>query len=224
MMLKYDIQFFGGRGSSSGGGGGGATGGLNPKDIVSTASLLSAEGKTREINQTMNAVKKVADDYGINLNDIQIATLTGRGASTMAYYDTSGNLAVNKAYFDTKKMNDAYDRCVDQKFHPSRGKYSGLEAVASHELGHRLTEEIGRKMGLGDWQLDKASSKVMKEAAKQLGTKVGSVSKGISKYGQKNHAEALAEAFADVYCNGKKASKESRAVVDIMNGYLKGGK
>lgn len=220
-MVKYNLQFFGGRGSSSGGIGGG---GLNPKDIASTASLLSAEGKTREINETMNAVKKISDDYGLNLNDIQIATLKGRGASTMAYYDAQGNLAVNKAYFDSKTMNTAYDRCVKDGFHPSRGNKSALEAVASHELGHRLTEEIGRKMGLGDWQLDKASNRVMKEAAKKLGTKVGSVSKGVSKYGQKNHAEALAEAFADVYCNGKKASKESRAIVDIMNGYLKGGK
>ena len=34
-------------------------------------------------------------------------------------------------------------------------------------------------------------------------------------------AEALAEAFADVYCNGSKASKESKAIVDVMNSYLK---
>ena len=221
-MIGFDLQYFGGRGSSSGGGGGGgASGGLNPKNIAETTSLLSAPGKRNEINETMAAIKAVSDDYGLTLEDIQLATLKGRGASTMAYYDSRGNLAVNNAYFDSKKMNQAYDACVKDGFHPSRGSKSGLEAVAAHEMGHRITEEIGRKMGLGDWQLDKASNTIMSNAKKSLGAKsVGDIRAKVSGYAKQSNAEALAEAFSDVHCNGKKASKESRAIVAEINKYF----
>ena len=41
----------------------------------------------------------------------------------------------------------------------------------------------------------------------------------ISGYAKTNYAECVAEAFADVYCNGKNAKKESRAVVSELNKY-----
>lgn len=216
-MIKLGLQFFGGRGSSSSGG---TTGG-GSVNILSTDSLLSASGKTTEINQVMNAVKSVADDYGVNLYDMRIATLDAKSQSTMAYYDNNGNLAVNKNYFNAQKMNNAYDESVKSKFHPSRGNKTGLEAVSAHELGHALSEEVGRKLGYGDWQLDKASNKIIAEAKKQGGFKsVGAMRKAISGYAQKDNAEAIAEAFSDVYCNGKKARKESQAIVNVLNSYF----
>jgi hypothetical protein len=169
----------------------------------------------------MNAVKSVADDYGVNLYDMRIATLDKKSQGCMAYYDNKGNLAVNENYFDSKKMNDAYDACVKSGFHPSRGNKTGLEAVSAHELGHALSEEVGRKLGYGDWQLDKASNKIIAEAKKQGGFgSVDSMRKAISGYAKKNNAEAIAEAFSDVYCNGNKAKKASKAVVDVLNSYF----
>lgn len=97
-MIELNLQFFGGRGSSSSGG---ATGGVGAGTVVSTESLLSASGKRKEIAQTMQAVKNVADRYGVDLSDIQLATM--KGSPAMAYYDSRGNLAVNKSYFDSKK-------------------------------------------------------------------------------------------------------------------------
>ena len=218
-MIKLQLQFFGGRGSSSGGGGGGNTGGnIN---VLDTTSLLSASGKNSEINSVMSAVKKVSDDYGVDMSDLRIAKLDKKDQGVMAYYDASGNLAVNETYFNSKAMNSAYDGSVKSGYHPSRGNKSGLEAVASHELGHALTEEAGRKLGYGDWQLDKVSNDIVKTAKKNLGFKSTSdVRKKISGYGQKSNAEAVAEAFADVYCNGKKASNASQAVVNALNGIL----
>jgi hypothetical protein len=43
----------------------------------------------------------------------------------------------------------------------------------------------------------------------------------ISKYATASNAEALAEAFCDVYCNGNSAKRESKAIVKTMNKYLK---
>jgi hypothetical protein len=43
----------------------------------------------------------------------------------------------------------------------------------------------------------------------------------ISGYAKENARECIAEAFADVYCNGGRAKKESQSIVDVMNKYLK---
>ena len=99
----------------------------------------------------------------------------------------------------------------------------GIEAVVAHEMGHALTDEIAKRKGYGNWQLDRASTDIVKQASKNAGYG-NSTRKFISKisgYGATSHAEALAEAFADVYCNGSKAGKESKAVVDLMNSYFK---
>jgi len=45
--------------------------------------------------------------------------------------------------------------------------------------------------------------------------------KAVSGYAEENNAECVAEAFADVFCNGKKAKAESRAIVSVLEKYLK---
>lgn len=202
---------------------GGASVGLNPKNVVSTTSLISArEGSQREVDQTLTVLRDVESKYGVVVEDAKIATLKGAGRSTMAYYDNSGNLAINKSYFDAAKMDAAYDGCVREGFHPSRGNKTGIEAVTAHEMGHRLTDAIGEKTGRGKWAIDAVSNDVVKQAARNAGYGRNTrqfISK-ISGYAKSSNAEALAEAFADVYCNGARASRESRAIVDIMNSYF----
>lgn len=208
----------GSRGASSGGATGGAGG-----NILGTESLVSArESKQREVDDVLTVARDIYDEYGIIATDLQIATMDKKGQSTMAYYDNEGNLAINESYFDSKKMDSAYDACVKAGFHPPRGNKSGIEATTAHEMGHRLTDELGKKMGHGDFAIDQASSKIIAEAKKRLGAKsVDSIRKKISGYAKQNNAEAVAEAFADVYCNGNKASRESRAVVSALNDMLK---
>lgn len=209
--------------NSGGKGGSGWTGGnstLNPADIESTTSLVSArEGQQQEVDEVLQTFKDIKEEYGYIINDIEIATLKGEGATTMAYYDGS-NIAVNKSYFDKGKMESAYAGCVESGFHPSQGNKTALQAVASHELGHALTDAVGAKMGAikGD-----TANAILKEAKKQgkfKGT-VADMAGKISGYAKYNPRECIAEAFADVYCNGKKATKESQAIVNVMNKYLK---
>ena len=222
-MIKY---YGGGRGSSSSGGGRfGRGGGVNPANIVSTSSLISArnEGYRNEVDQVLTVAKDIQDQYGVNL-DYDIATLKGKDAQgTLGYYDGS-NLAINKNFLNADKMNKTYDASVESGFHPSRGNKSGLEAVTSHEMGHKLTDEIGKKMGLKGWQLEEVSDRVLKQATTKAGYKKNAtyqLASKISGYAKSNKAEALAEAFADVYCNGSTAKKESKAIVDVMNSYFK---
>lgn len=213
----------GGRGSSSGGRPRGGKG-VNPANIVSTTSLVSErEGYRTEVDQVLTVARDVYQQYGI-ASDLEVATLKGKDAlSTMAYYDSNGNLAINKNYFDAKKMNDAYDACVDSGFHPSRGNKSGMEAVTAHEIGHGLTNEIAKKLGVTGQGMDKVSTEIVKQASKKAGygNAVVKFSSKISGYAKQSNAEAVAEAFADVYCNGGKAKKESKAIVDVLNTYFK---
>ena len=216
-----------GRGSSKAGGGGN----INPGNVKSTYDMISNRGKNpQETDQVLSVAKDIVDQYGKNyaLNGtFQVAKMSGNSYS-MAYYDSDGNIAINEKYFDSAKMDTAYDGCVDSGFHPSRGNKTGLQATAAHEYGHALTDMAGKTMGK---DLHSAATQIVNEAAESLRGRAGElgekrmtpsrVSKHISGYAQRNDAETIAEAFSDVYCNGKKASIASQAVVNVLNKYLK---
>ena len=209
----------GGRGSTFGRGGTSAGGPIN---VLSTTSLISArERQTDEVDKVLTVLRDLNDQYGAEINDVQIVTIAGPGAVAMAYYDADGNLAFNKSYFDDAKMEAAYDRCVTDGFHPSKGSKSALEAVAAHEMGHRLTDMAATKAGYGAWQLDRVAGEIIRTAAKSLGQSPAKLMGAISGYAKENAAEAVAEAFADVYCNGGSAAAASRAVVQELHGYLR---
>lgn len=221
-MIKIDLQFFGGRGSSSGSGGG-ATGGVSGGDIVSTRSLISErEGNQALVDETLDVFNDVNDMYGTQVEDIQLATMSP-GAGALAYYDSNDNIAINEKYFNSKTMGKAYADSVKSGFHPSNGNKTALQAVVAHELGHKLTEQVGAKMGkAGFGNINKTSNSIVKTAMKASGHKdVKSFRSKISGYANHSNAECIAEAFSDVFCNGKKARKESHAVVNVINSYLK---
>ena len=194
---------------------------LDPRNIKNSRSLVSERGaKTQEVDSVLTVSRDLFDQYGEVVGDFRLADIGGRDANTMAYAG-GGVIGFNSKYFDVAKMNSAYDDCVKQGFHPSRGKKNGIEAVAAHEFGHDLTNAVGRKMGIGE-DTDAAATAIVKEARKQTSHRgVVQMASKISGYATYSNAEAVAEAFSDVYCNGKRAKKESRAIVDVMNKYLK---
>lgn len=206
----------GGKGSSSWSGGGSAT--VNPMDVT---SLISArEGQQTEVDETLQTFKDITDEYGYIVDDLQLVTLVGDDNKALAYYDGS-NIAFNKSYFDKAKMESVYADCVKAGFHPSQGNKTALQAVASHEIGHALTDVAISKMGssLGK---QKGAEAILNEAIKNTRHKdVVKMASKISGYAKHSPREAIAEAFADVYCNGKKARKESQAIVNVMNKYIK---
>ena len=207
----------GGRGASSSGryGGGGE---LSSADILSTNSFVSERHNYDISNDVLDVFKNVNEEYGYVIGDILVAKIKGN-SKAMAYYDGT-NIGFNEAYASTKVLNKAYADSVKSGFHPSNGNKSPAEAVASHELGHALSDAVGKKMGGLD--IDSASDRIVKEAKKQTGHRgVVQMAKKISTYATHSNAEAVAEAFSDVYCNGKKAHKESQAIVNVINSYLK---
>lgn len=207
----------GGRGASAGGRYGG--GGLNDSDILDRTSLVSArEGNTKMVDDVLGVCRNVYDDYGMQLDDLHLATIKS-SASAMAYYD-GANVGFNKSYFNQKKLESAYANSVKTGFHPKNGNKTAAEAVAAHELGHALTGKAGNKMG--GLSIHAAATRIVNEARMQTKHKgVVQMSSRISKYATHSNAEAVAEAFADVYCNGKKAKAESIAIINTLNKYAK---
>lgn len=216
------------RGSSSGvqryrGGGG-----LNPGDILDERDMfdernaLGENGDLRkETDDALATLEDITRDFADAdlANGLLVSTLKGKAAnSTLGYYDGT-NVAVNDKYFN-EAMEQAYQECVKIGFHPSSGSKTGLQAVIAHELGHALTDAVGRKMGLGD--IDAAAERIVKEARKSTSHRgVVQMAAKISRYATATNAETIAEAVSDVYCNGAKAAAESRAVVDTLRRMLK---
>lgn len=193
-------------------------GGLGAGDILSTTDFISERGAyTETVDGVLTVARDVGDEYGL-LVDYEMAEIKA-SAGAIAYYG-GGTIGWNKAYADSKKLNDSYDDCVKSGFHPGRGNRTAAEAVAAHEYGHALTDKAVAKLGARN--LEDAANMIVKEARKQTKHKgVVIMSRKISTYATSSNAEAIAEAFSDVYCNGKKAKSESRAIVSVLNKYAK---
>ena len=206
----------------------GGGGGLNPGDIVNEEDMVSglAEGPKRaETADVLSVARQMVDAYGDDtvLHGFNVATLKPKASmGTLAYYD-GANVAFNERYFDAQKLAEVYADSVRSGFHPSNGSKTAIQAVAAHEYGHALTDVAARKMGItGFMALHSAADRIVNEA-RRLTTSRGVVqmAQKISGYATHSNAETIAEAVADVYCNGWDAKPESRAVVYTLNKYLK---
>ena len=191
---------------------------VNPGDILSTRDMLSERHNNPLVDEVLTVSKNLRDEYGLSADvyEFQIAKLKSK-SNAIAYYD-GANIAVNEKFMKADTINKAYDECVKQGFHPSKGNKTAMEAVASHEFGHAINDAIGRKMGL---DIDSSATKIVNEARKQTKHRgVVQMASKISGYATYSNAEAIAEAVSDVYCNGKKARSESKAIVNVVKSYL----
>ena len=207
---------------SRGGRRGGGTGGVKPGDILGTSNLLidtALDEKTR--GEVVKTLKDFQDEYGLEYSNTRIARLKS-GSGALAYYDGAG-IAINSSYLNSERMNEAMKQCAESGFHPSMGNKTGMEAVVSHELGHALTDMVGSKMGITGINLtNESATAIVNEARKQTKHRgVVQMASKISGYATHSNAEAIAEAIADCYCNGKKAKSESRAIKSVVDKYLK---
>lgn len=199
--------------------------GLNPKDIKSVSDMIVERGNyTEEVDDVLTVSRDFLQQYGdaVPLNQFLIAEIAGRGKDTIGYYDGE-NIAINSSFFDSKKISRAYADSVKSGYHPNNGAKSAMAAVTAHEFGHAATDAVAAKLGyVGSGKLDRAAATIVEAARKKTGHNgVVQMARKISTYATTSNAEAIAEAVCDVYCNGSKARKESRAIVDVMNSYLK---
>lgn len=206
----------GGFDSRGGRGGGGEGEGVI---VMSETSLVSArEGRQAEVDQTLGVLRDVNEKYGAVAEDLSVVQLDAKNANCMAYYRfDEDSISVNRNYF--KNIDGAYDRAVEQGFHPARGNKSGLEATIAHEAGHMVTARIGER--LGSTSTNQAAEVIVKRAAASGGYRsFASMANKVSKYAGTNYAELVAESFTDVYCNGTAASAVSRTIMGVVDSYF----
>ena len=210
----------GGRGGGLGGnslGNGGRTGGVS---VTREYDLVSQrERSAGEVDSVLTALRQVNRNEGYTVADAVVAKLGGRaGRLAMAYYDTgSKQIGVNERYFNNDAITRAYDDAVKSGFHPSRGNKTAMEAVIAHETGHALTDVAAERMGVG---FDAAAKRIVEESS--LGKSRRSVeraARSVSGYATQNNAELIAEAYADVYANGRKANDVSKKIVSVLRKY-----
>lgn len=194
---------------------------VNPKDILSERDMIVERGDNEAmVDAVLTVSRDMLNDYpNAPLEQLLLSEMTEK-ATALGYYDHRGRtIAINDKYFNAA-MESAYAECVKQGFHPSNGNKTGLQAVVAHEFGHAITQAAGDRMG--EFDLDNAADRIVNEARKSTKHRgVVQMASKISRYATASNAEAVAEAVADVYCNGKKAKAESRAIVDVVNKYLK---
>lgn len=225
-MIEFNLQFFGGRGSSSdgpslSGGGGGNVDFSDEIDVWSYRHNPNNAPFVDEINEGVRAIQNDFPDIMDTTQYVQAAKFSAKDMNVLGCYG-SGRLTMNERYTKVEKMNTVYDQSVKSKYHPPRGDKTGVQAVAIHEMGHALTDHIGKKAGTGD--IDATSKVIVDRAYKKVNGRGGTKSWAgkISGYAQTNYAECVAEAVTDAYCNGKNARKESLAIVDVMKQMYKG--
>lgn len=215
-----------GRGSSGGGESLGSGRGerVNIVDQLDVWSYRHRQKNEPFVDAINTGVKNIQEDFPDVMQTVNVVNAAELGGAdrihTLGFYSPAdGTVALNRNYTDIGKMNNVYDKAVKSGYHPSRGNKTGTEAVALHEMGHALTDHIGKKMGAKN--LDDAAKTIVDNAYKNSkgrgGTKAWAGK--ICRYAQKNNAECIAEAVADWYCNGSKAKSQSKAIMSELKKY-----
>ena len=96
-----------------------------------------------------------------------------------------------------------------------------LESI-SLTTGKNLTL-VNLKMGIaGQHNLNFVATQIVKEAVKNTRHRgVVQMAAKISQYATASNAEAVGETFADVYANKGRAKRDSKAIVGVIDKYLK---
>ena len=207
-----------GRGSSKAGGGVGKYGG-GMEDKGSSATLLNSHPLTDEIskgggsfaNEIMNTRDAMEAEYGPAVKQMNLSVGKFKERGVLGAYGND-TLYMNEKYVKNKNLTDTMKNT--DGFHPGIGNKTGAEAVASHEIGHRLGEVAAKKAGISERD-------IVDRAAKKVGIKTENMAGHISQYARTNYAETIAEASADVFCNGNKANRASKAIMAEVKTILK---
>ena len=211
----------GSRGASSKGTagkhGGGMIGkrtGATPKNEEYLSDQIGKKGGTGFADEIMRTRDSLESVYGDAVKDITLMTATFAGEGVLGCYSPSENTVyMNKKYIGNSELTNSMLAAAKSGFHPSIGQYTGAEAVAAHELGHGMADYILSKSGV-------SAQQIVAGAAKKIKLPTENMAGYISEYARTNYSETIAEACADVYCNGSKATKQSKAIMAEVKSYL----
>lgn len=203
-----------GGGSSVGPFGEGMEGGSAPGVVVKSSYPLTSEigqGGGSFANEIMSTRDAFEAEYGSAVKKMNLHAASFDDPSVLGAYGED-TLYMNQKYIKNAYLTQAMKNTGG--FHPGIGSKTGAEAVAAHEIGHRLGEVAAQKAGISERD-------IVARAAKRAGIKTDNMAGHISGYARTSFGETIAEASSDVFCNGKNASKASRAIMAEVKKILK---
>lgn len=189
--------------------------GRSSTGIIRSATPIGTaitQGAGLYANEIQNARDAMEVEYGniISRANLSIADISGNALGASDGY----TVYMSDKYVKNNNMTQAMKAAADAGFHPKLGNKTGAEAVTAHELGHFLSTQATTKAKISE-------RGIVSRAAKKIGVKTNNLASLISGYARYNYSETIAEASADVFCNGKKASKASIAVMNEIKSILK---
>lgn len=189
----------------------GRSSGVTVKNAVPIGEAIS-NGAGLYANQIQNARDEMEREYGniVSRANLAVADMGGSALGACDGY----TVYMSSRYVKNANMTQAMKDAEKSGFHPKIGKKTGVEAVTAHEMGHFLAQQAMNKSKLSERQ-------IVERASKKVGVKVNNMASQISGYARYNYAETIAEASADVYCNGRRASKASKAIMSEIKSILK---
>ena len=182
--------------------------------VYSSTSIGTAisQGAGLYANEIQNARDEMEREYGNIVSQVNLSVAKLAKHTLGAYGDET--VYLSSEYAKKPGLTDVMKEAANKGFHPKIGNKTGAEAVTSHELGHYLADRAMAKAKINE-------KEIVKRASKKVGVKVNNMAEKISEYARYNYAETIAEASADVFCNGRKASKESIAIMNEIKSILK---
>lgn len=163
-------------------------------------------------NDIMSTRDAMEREYGSAVKEINLEVATFSDSSVLGAY--GGNTVYMSKHVRNEGLTTAMKAAAKSGFHPGIGNKTGAEAVAAHEISHHLGQKAAQKAGVSERE-------IVARAAKKVGISTANMAGHISGYARQNYSETIAEAGADVFCNGKKASKASRAIMAEVANILK---
>lgn len=172
-----------------------------------------AQGAGLYANEIQNARDAMEREYGNSISKAGLE-IGDFGRSDALGMSDGYTVYMSDKYVKNNNMTKAMKDAEKSGFHPKMGNKTGAEVVTAHELGHYLARQAMNRAKLSERD-------IVERAAKKVGTKVNLMAGKISGYARYNYAETIAEASADVFANGRRAAKESRAIMNEIKSILR---
>ena len=206
--------------------------------VITLNSRLIKYSRFDDIKESILAADKMLDDIpAIAAQLTELGDFAGKKAYARAYPD---KIEFGLKYRKSKtreELQASLNRDYNANFHPT----NSIESIYIHELGHiaeaaLIKKKNNGKFKIAEWTSSTRSADIIIEAAVNVerakrnnpewlpgnGSKMDKyilaswMLEDISRYATKNYSEALAEAFADYYCNGEEATDLSKEIIKII--------
>ena len=181
------------------------------KGVLKEGAVVKLEGMDPEMaDSTAKAISSVIDKYpstkdafaGFTTDDAD--DTFAKGETTMGFYDPATQMIHlnNKYYGNRNEFAQKYEDSVKKQFHPEG---TTMDSVVVHEMGHAIDDYVSKLVIPTEkyrWHRERISSRMWNndiDRSRKNGTPLTGkdMRLGLSVYGGKNHAEYLAEGFAE---------------------------